>query len=134
MVTKRETKMISGPQGMRLNISFCEAFASLGGLLSLLLLFLLVFVTSTRLLLFVVSELFDEESSHDSLTGLGGGENTTISSGHGSLRGSHSLQVVWPGNLDTLHSINLGVFLNKMQNKFTTWGLDGLEIVAPCSV
>ena len=112
----------------------CFLNISLALLLVLLLLFLVLLLTSTGLFFLVISEFFNQESSHDSLTDLGAGEDATICSGHGSLGGSHSPEVIWSGNLHTLHLGSFGVFLNKMQNKLSTWRFDWFEIVAPRSV
>ena len=99
----------------------CSSLVSLGGLLALLLLFLLITSTSTGLLLLVVSELFNQESSHNILADLWSGKNTTVGSGDCALGRSHSSEIVWPGDLNSLHTSSLGVFLNKMKNKFSSW-------------
>ena len=100
-------------------VAQCCSLSSL--LLILLLLFLLVLVTSTGLLRLVVSEFFDQEGAHDALFDLTTGVDTTVCARDRSLGRSHSLEIVWPGNLNTLHLSSLGVFLYKMKNKLSTY-------------
>merc|ERR1719498_240439 len=132
LITKRETKMISGPLNRSTKYN-CQHVSSLLGLLGLLL-FLILLLTLTGLLFLVVSEFFNQEGSHDSIADLTGCENTTVTSRDRSLGGSQPPEVVWSGNLNTLHFSSLGVFLNKMHHKFSTWSLNWLEVVAPGSV
>ena len=92
----------------------------LGFLLGLLLLLVLLVRRFSSVDVFESLELFNEESSHDSISDFRSGEDTTVCSRNGSSGGVQSLEVVWSSNLNTLHVGASGVLFDEMKNEFAS--------------
>ena len=78
-------------------------------------------------------ELFNQESSLDSVSDFETSEDTTVSSGDSSLGWSQSSEVIWSSNFDTLHSSSSGVFFNVVQHNSSAcinheWVQNGLKL------
>ena len=86
-----------------------------------LLLLLVLLVTGDLRHHFEVLELVDKESSHDSVSDLRGGEDTTVGSRNGSSGGVQSLEIVWSGNFNTLHVGAVGVLLDEMKDESSSY-------------
>ena len=97
-----------------------HSLLGLGFLIGGLLLLLVLLVSGDLGHHLEVLELVDQEGSHDSVLDLGSGKVSTIWSSDGFLADTHSLHVMWSSSTDTLHSSDLGLLLEQVQNEFTT--------------